>query len=207
MRVPSILGAVIACSFFATASIASSLFPSALAENTTGQPDAIFLGPPISADRDSPGDGWLGIGGEMVTFDFLQNRIVDGIGPDFNVYEATFGGPEFPDITVFASADGISFIDITSTAGPGLRLLGDEDHGDLNFVMSYDLSGSLSAARFIRIDGVGSNPAIANNNFDLDAIGAINFSIEPIPLPLGGILLLTSLPALVLFAGRRRNMV
>jgi T5SS/PEP-CTERM-associated repeat protein len=142
-------------------------FPSSLSANTTGQDDAIFIGP--------PDDQWVGIGGQIVEYDLGDLPVIDKDGPDFNIYEVDFGGPDFHLMDVLVSADGLSWVSVDSTEGPVERIPGDEAHSDDAFARSYDLAGSgLSAARYIRIDGEGDGPAGGSAGFDLDAIGAIH---------------------------------
>ena len=81
--------------------------------------------------------------------DFGSNAIVDGLGRDFNIYENSFGNPEFIAISVEISADGISFEDVTASSGVPVSIGGDEGH--LDNARSFDLGGSgLAAVRFIR---------------------------------------------------------
>ncbi len=144
-------------------------FPTVLAENTTGFPDSTYTGP--------PDDFHIGIGGQIVTYDFGDNHVIDGGGPDFNIYEVDFGGAEFAIIDVLVSVDGTSYISVKDTEGPVVHIPGDEMHSNAAFARSYDLSAIVpNAVRFIRIDGVGNGAAGGNNGFDLDAIGAINFA-------------------------------
>ena len=80
-----------------TSAHAAGFFPEGLSENTTGAADDIFLG--------APDDDYLGISGEMVTYDFGSNTVVNRAGAvDFNVYEYDTSSPEFSfmDVLVFS---------------------------------------------------------------------------------------------------------
>ncbi len=145
-----------------------SRFPGILAENTTGQVDSRFTGPPDDVL-------FSGIGGQIVTYDFGAPRIFDLDGPEFNVYELDRGEVEFDAIDVLVSADGVEFFSVEASEGPVVRVCGDGAHGDDAFARSYDLGQSgLTAVRFIRIDGDGDGPGGDDYGFELDAIGAIN---------------------------------
>lgn len=73
--------------------------PDTLSESTTGVADPTFLGP--------PGQSYFEPGESQVTCDFGTSDIVNGIGPDFNVYELSAGGAlEFETIDVLVSEDG-----------------------------------------------------------------------------------------------------
>jgi hypothetical protein len=146
-----------------------SPFPVILTENTTDTPNSRCTGP--------PDDVCVGIGGQIVTYDFGLCRVVDDpTGPDFNVYERVFEVPEFDVLDVLVSTDGIAFVSVRGTAGPVVRIPGDEGHSDDAFARSYDLGPvGLSAARYVRLDGDGDEPAGGYRGFDLDAIGVISF--------------------------------
>lgn len=164
---------------FADQAVATGLYPTLLSGNTTGSADSVFLGPPDQT--------FIGLGGRDVTYDFGSFQVVNGPGPDFNVYESTSAGvPEFESITVLVSTDGVVFTSVNSTRGAGVALDGDGGVGTDPNTQSYDL-GSFSSARFIRIDGNGIAPASSIGGFDLDAVGAINFVPEPGPLWLLGL--------------------
>jgi len=142
-------------------------FPTDISWNTTGQPNTLFLG--------APDDQWVGIGGQIVEYDFGLLPVVDWLGPDFNIYEVDFGGPDFSLMDVFVSDDGENWVSVKGTEGPVVRIPGDEAHGNDNFARSYDLAGSgFSEVRYIRIDGNGDGPGGGSNGLDLDAIGAIH---------------------------------
>lgn len=140
--------------------------------------DEIFTGPP---DND-----FLGIGNASVLYDFGSPIIVDGAGPDFNVYEeSVVGAPEFASIDVLVSADGAAFTTVKGSESSVVRIPGDEALTDDEFARSYDLAAAgLFAIRFVFVDGLDSSPACGNCGFDLDAIGAINLvspSLSPYP--------------------------
>ncbi len=94
--------------------------------------------------------------------------VVNGDGPDFNVYE-DYGSPEFYNIKVLLSQDGVNFYAAVAS-GTTVRLNGDLD---ATFVRSYDL-GNLSSARFIRVVSKTGYGDSLYSGFDLDAIGIIN---------------------------------
>lgn len=141
--------------------------PPTLSLNVTGIDDSVWLG--------EPDDNWVGIGTSFVTYNFGGARVLDGPGSDFNVYEADTGVAEFDKIIVLVKGDTGTFIDITATASPVVRIPGDEQHGNDAFARSYDIAASgLADVRYISVDGVGvTGPAGGTNGFDLDAIGAI----------------------------------
>lgn len=179
------------------AAAATLLTTDTIIENTTIYPDSTYAG--------APDDTYGGIGGQIVTFDFGDNTIVNGSGGDINVYEVDFGAQEFGLITVYASIDGISFFDL-GLADAVVDVEGDELHSASGFARSYDLDGVLDFARYIRIDGNGTGGSGFQTGFDLDAIGAVNYelggSVPEIPLPASFPLLLGALGFL---AFRRRQ--
>ncbi len=146
-------------------------FPTVLSQNTTGQPDSKYLG--------APDDIAWGLGGQIVTYQFTCTTVVDGPGPDFNVYELeTEPTVEFNLIDVLVSRDGGNFVSVKSTEGPGLVIPGDEMHSNIAFARSYDLSGSgLSSIQYIRIDGNGTGASGQFTGFELDAVGAANIRL------------------------------
>ena len=169
------------------------LFPNQLLDNSTVFSDSTFLGP--------PDDTYGGIGGQIVTYDFGLNLVIDGPGQDFNVYEVDGGIVEFGSIDVFVSANGVDFFLVDSTMQAKIDLDNDNLHNNASFAKSYDLGPSgLSSVRYIRIDGVGTGASGGNTAFDLDALGAINYSLVPAP---AGLLLLGS--GLTVLAGLRRK--
>ncbi len=142
-------------------------FTSLLASNSTTSPDSTFVGP--------PDDVYYGLGGQQVTYRFTCGFVVDGPGPDFNVYEIDSGSAEFSLIDVLVSANGIDFVSVRASIGAKVDIDGDEAHGNAAFARAFDLLGSgLSVVRYIRIDGDGSGASGSNTGFDLDAIGVIN---------------------------------
>ncbi len=153
----------------AAVSLASStqggaFYPTTLSENTTGYADSTFTGP--------PDDVFVGIGGQLVTYDFGLNLVKNIPGPDFNVYEVDWGSPEPDLMQVLVSQDGISFFDVSGTRGAALDLVGDDAHGSPSYRYSFQLPDLWANARYIRIDGDGTGHAGSTTAFDLDAIGA-----------------------------------
>lgn len=188
-----------------TGAMAASLFPDTLSENTTGFNDSLFVGAP-DGNSNNNGTAWIGLSGQIVTYDFGTNRVTNGAGSDFNVYEVNYGSVEFNLITVSASLDGITFTNLNSSIASWVDIDGDEAHGQPSFAKSYDLLG-LSEARFIRIDGNGTGAAGGTSAFDLDAIGAINYELAAVPLPAGGLLLLTGLGGIAAIKRRKKRSV
>lgn len=168
------------------------LFPTVLCENTTGVHYIAFVFAPDVI--------YAGLGGQVVTYDFGDFRIVDGAGGDFNVYEASFNVPEFNTLSVFVSEDGTTFVDVTATQAAAVNILGDEAHSLADYRQSYDIASSgLTSVRYVRLDGVGNGAGGGTNDFDLDAIGAVNYAeVNAVPLPgavWGGLALLGGLGA------------
>ncbi len=142
----------------------------------------------------------LGNGG-AITVAFTDNRIIDGSGPDFTVFENPFNSPGLGIFTevaiVAASADGVSFVefphgqDLSGLAGrvpvyanPDANQIDPRDPsvsgGD-----QFDLATiGLTSARYLRItdagaaiDDVGNHfptPGPGKSGFDLDAVVAIH---------------------------------
>lgn len=105
----------------------------------------------------------LGFGGELVLE--FDNVIWNGAGDDIQVYETSFGSPDFEDyqekIDVYASQNGIDW-----------TLLGEIRQGDLETV---DL-GDLVWAKFVKIVDT-SDPSefgATDDGFDLDAVKALH---------------------------------
>ncbi len=145
----------------------------------------------------------LGNGGS-ITVAFTDNRIVDGPGPDFTIFENAFNAPGLGIFTevgvVAASEDGVSFIEFPHGAG-GSDLAGLAGqtpvyaNPDTNTIDPRDptVSGGdqfdlatigLASARYLRItdpgaaiDDVGNHfptPGPGKSGFDLDAAIAIH---------------------------------
>lgn len=170
-----------------------SQYTSTLSENTTGSPGSAFTG--------APDDQYYGLGGRNVTYDFGPTGFANVVASaDLTVYEVDFGTPEFNSITVWASADGLAFTNITASATTKIDLPGDGAHGDGSFARSYDL-GVLSWARYLRIDGNGNAAPGPQSGFDLDAVGVL----APVPEPGTWALMLAGLAGLGLRARRCRT--
>ena len=144
-------------------------FPGKIARNETAGQDRVYLGP--------PDDISFGMANGFVDFDFGDRRVIDGPGPDFNVYERDGGPLEFFRISVSVSDDGATFVDVKDTEAAMVRVPGDGEHGSDEYARSYDLVGSgLSSVRFIRVEGAPApDPPEQTYGFDLDAIAAIHF--------------------------------
>lgn len=147
--------------------------------NITAVPMSTFLG--------APDDDYAGLGNQYLTYDFAANLIIDGPGPDINVYEVDFGAVEFNLADILVSMDGINFFNIESTSGPAVDLIGDDAHGNASFRRSFDLGPSgLTTVRYLKIQGTGGGAAGGSNDFDLDAVAAVNFIPTPGALALMG---------------------
>lgn len=183
------------------ASTAHSIpFGTDLSENTTGFADSVFTGAPDGGlDFSDVGIDWVGIGGQVVEYDFGLDRVINGSGVDFVIYEVGFGGPEFGSIEVTVSLNGSDFSSIL-TPMTGVDILGDSGRGDEAFAQGYDI-GAFGPARFIRIDGVGTGASGSNNAFDLDAIGLVNFRSVSAP----STVLLLGLGLIGIFCQRRKQ--
>ena len=169
----------------ATAQAIPGFFPTTLSENTTGFAASIFVG--------APDDTVLGLGNRQVTYDFGADNVtvINGLGPDFNVYELDNQVIEFTLMDALVSADGINFFSVKASEAAAVELDNDNAHGNALFRKSYDL-GALGSVRYIRIVGLDSRPAGGVNGFDIDAIAAVNFTqqISPVPEPATYVLLL-----------------
>ncbi|MHC4089168.1 MAG: FG-GAP repeat protein, partial [Planctomycetota bacterium] len=142
-------------------------FPTALSQNTSGEPDDIFLGP--------PDDVWLSIGSDLVEYDLGDLLVVDGEGPDLSVYEFETGQAEFELIDVQLSEDGEHFVSVGEPSQPVVRLPGDGARGVNKYIRSYDLAGTgLTEARYARVVGLGDGYGDDGPGFELDAIGVVN---------------------------------
>ena len=173
------------------ASTANAYFAAAVILNTTGADDSYFTGPPDN-------NTW-GIAGREVIYDFGSVRIVDGAGHDFNVYELDGSAGEIGDVDVLVSKNGTDWVEATSYAAGAVHIPGDE--GKVYF-WSFELYFTgLDWIRYVRIDGHGDNmPSDQWDGFDLDAVGAINTAVVPVP---GAVWLLGS--GLLGLAGLRKR--
>jgi hypothetical protein len=142
----------------------------------------------------------LGNGGS-ITLAFTDNRIVDGPGPDFTVFENPFNSPGLGIFTevgvVAASVDGVNFVefphgqDLSGLAGrtPVYANADTNDIDPRDPAVSggdqFDLATiGLASARYLRItdpgvsiDDVGNHfptPGVGKSGFDLDAVVAIH---------------------------------
>jgi hypothetical protein len=188
-------GAALAAATLAIAAPAqASLIIDAGTAGTTGQ-TALYITDPaqISAEAGSgasadelntflgaPDGNFTGLGEFYVDFDLGGFRLFDGMGQDFNVYEADFGAVEFDEVDILVSINGTDFFSVSNTSGTGLDLAGDEVHGNANFRQSYDLGGAVAALggnqfQFVRIEGTNGGPIGGINDFDFDGLGFANF--------------------------------
>ena len=123
---------------------ATAVFGSKLSQNTTGLADSLFLGAP-NGDSSNGGVNWAGIGGQILTFDFENIRIVNGAGGDFNIYEVDFGASEFNAISVAVSEDGTNFFTLANSAPSRVAIVpvdNDPGHTDNSFAQAYDIAAS-----------------------------------------------------------------
>ncbi|MEB2286344.1 MAG: hypothetical protein OZ922_16900 [Myxococcales bacterium] len=145
----------------------------------------------------------LGNGGS-ITVAFTDNRIIDGPGPDFTIFENAFESPGlgiFTEVGVVAvSEDGVNFVEFPHGAG-GQDLFGlagrtpvyanvetnaiDPRDPAVSGGDQFDLATvGLASARYLRItdpgaaiDDVGNHfptPGVGKSGFDLDAVVAIH---------------------------------
>lgn len=143
---------------------ADERFPAQLVENTTGGADERFVG--------APDDVYWGLANRIVTFDFGAWQVLNRPSAvDLNVYEYNTSVAEFGLMTVLASQDGLSFVDLKASEVAAVDIPGDELHGSPSFARSYDL-GALPWARYVRVQGLSNVSPGLNAGFDLDAIGA-----------------------------------
>lgn len=165
----------------------------------------IVLGSPYGLGQSAGSLDVVSLGnGGSITVAFTDNRIVDGPGADFTVFENAFNSPGLGIFTevgvVAASADGVTFVEFPHGAG-GQDLSGMAGrvpvyaNPDTNELDPRDpaVSGGdqfdlatigLSSARFLRItdpgaaiDDVGNHfptPGPGKSGFDLDAVVAIH---------------------------------
>ena len=162
----------------------------------------IVLGPPYGAGASSQSIDVVSLGdGGSITVAFTDNRVVDGPGPDFTVFENPFNAPGLGIFTeygvVAASEDGVNFVEFPHTPGPdGLAgrtpVYANPNTNDIDprdtanaGGDSFDLATiGLTSARYIRItdpgatiDDVGNHfptPGPGKSGFDLDAIVALH---------------------------------
>ena len=161
----------------------------------------IVLGPPHGAGLSSGSLDVVSLGnGGSITVAFTDNRIVDGPGPDFTIFENAFNSPGLGIFTevgvVAASANGVDFVefphgsDLSGLAGR-TPVYSNPDNGidpldpSVSGGDAFDLAIiGLASARLLRItdpaatiDDVGNHfptPGIGKSGFDLDAIAALN---------------------------------
>ncbi len=153
---------------------AESRFPLTAQHDTTGQPQRVV---------GAPDDIYIGLGANQVTLDFGDRPLVNGAGPDLNVYEVDFGVLEFGLIDVLVSADGVTFFSVKSSEGAAVDIDGDEAHNNPSYARSYDLGPSgLAEARFVRVRALSPGNAGNGDGFDLDAVGGVNIRDLP-PCP------------------------
>ncbi len=170
----------------------------------------------------------LGRGGEItMTFD---TPITDGAGYDFAVFENSVSDTFLELAYVEVSADGISwyrFANESLTASP-VAGLGNIDPTDVYQLGSkyrqgygepYDLAAlnlaEISYVRILDIAGDGTcydssghiiydpYPTVGSAGFDLDAIGVINQTSAPVPLPPSCLLFLPGLMGMFVVRLRR----
>lgn len=147
----------------------------------------------------APDDRYIGLGAQFVTYNLGGIRLINGPGPDINVYEADFGAVEFNLMDILVSMTGTEWFSLYPTIAPGVDLIGDQRHNSAAHFRSFDLAGSgLTEARFIRIKGLGTGPSSGTNGFDLDAVGLINWIVPAPAAPL-------TLSVFALVANRRRR--
>jgi len=143
-------------------------FPVRLVHNTTGAADEALFGP--------PDDVFVSLGTHTVEFDFGDSFVVDGEGPDLNVYELESGRIEFDLIDVQISEDGVAFVSVVPSDEPTTRIPGDGPRSADQYVKPYDLAGSgVARARYVRLVGLDNGYGGDGAGLELDAIGAIHF--------------------------------
>lgn len=165
----------------------------------------IVLGPPYGLGQSAGSLDVVSLGnGGSIVVEFVDNKIVDGPGADFTVFENAFNSPGLGVFTevgvVAASEDGTTFVEFPHGAG-GQDLSGMAGrtpvyaNPDTNDIDPRDpaVSGGdqfdlatigLTSARFLRItdpgasiDDIGNHfptPGVGKSGFDLDAVIAIN---------------------------------
>jgi hypothetical protein len=166
----------------------------------------------------APNDLATGIGEHWVNYDLGSFRIIDGVGNDFNVYEVDGGSPEWGSVDILVSADNINFFNVESSFGPAVDLIGDEAHnvGSGSFRRSFDIGAAVIALgasqfRYLRIDGTAGGAIGGTNDFDLDAVGLVNFtqvSAPPaVPEPASWAMLIAGFGLTGVASRRRRRSV
>ncbi len=165
----------------------------------------IVLGSPYGLGQNAGSLDVVSLGeGGSITVAFTDNRIVDGPGPDFTVFENPFNAPGLGIFTevgvVAASADGVTFVEFPHGAGgndlSGLAgrvpVYANPDTNDID-PRDPSVSGGdqfdlatigLTSARYLRItdpgaaiDDVGNHfptPGPGKSGFDLDAVVALH---------------------------------
>lgn len=162
----------------------------------------IAIGPPYAGGPHEGSLDVVSLGNDgSITLSFDDNRIVDGPGVDFRVFENPFlnevSGQTFAEVgIVSASSDGVDFFPfpydgstlaglagvtpVHSAPGNGIDPRTPDAGGD-----AFDLATiGLSSARFVRIQDPGAAiadpgnafpvPGPGKSGFDLDAIVAVN---------------------------------
>ncbi len=167
-------------------------------------PDVV-LGPPYGLGQNAGSLDVVSLGnGGSITVAFTDNRVVDGPGPDFTIFENAFNSPGlgiFTEVAVVAASEnGVDFVEFPHGAG-GQDLAGLAGrtpvyaNADTNPLDPRDpaVAGGdpfdlatigLASAGWLRItdpgaaiDDVGNHfptPGVGKSGFDLDAAIAIN---------------------------------
>jgi hypothetical protein len=161
----------------------------------------IVLGPPYGSGLSSGSLDVVSLGnGGSITVAFTDNRVVDGPGADFRIFENAFNSPGLGIFTevgvVEASTDGVTFVefphgtDLSGLAGQ-TPVYANADQNDIDprdlaaGGDAFDLATiGLASARYLRItdpgasiDDVGNHfpsPGPGKSGFDLDAVVAVH---------------------------------
>jgi hypothetical protein len=158
-------------------------------------PDVV-LGPPFGLGQNAGSLDVVSLGnGGSITVAFTDNRIVDGPGPDFTIFENAFESPGLGIFTevgvVAASEDGETFVEFPHTAGldglagrvpvysnaetndlhPGDPAVSGGDQFDLATI-------GLTSARFLRITDPGNAIDDVGNHFPTPGPGKSGFDFE-----------------------------
>jgi hypothetical protein len=163
-------------------------------------PDVV-LGPPYGAGLNAGSLDVVSLGnGGSITVAFTDNYVVDGLGPDFTIFENAFNSPGLGIFTevgvVEASVDGVAFFEFphgTDLSGLAGRtpVYANADQNDIDprdpaaGGDTFDLATiGLARARYLRItdpgaaiDDIGNHfptPGPGKSGFDLDAVVAIH---------------------------------